>query len=93
MQCGFTLPWHTGSMIIKDHFSFRVLQACYLRGLNSTHIAEERCRTWLGEWLQISCSLKGKINPYGHATKIQVIFVFYSKIILELIIEYHETFV
>ncbi|GAB5573778.1 LETM1 domain-containing protein 1 isoform X4 [Prionailurus iriomotensis] len=32
--------------------------ACYLRGLNSTHIAEERCRTWLGEWLQISCSLK-----------------------------------
>ncbi|XP_021098833.1 LETM1 domain-containing protein 1 isoform X7 [Heterocephalus glaber] len=32
--------------------------ACYLRGLNSTHIAEDRCRTWLGEWLQISCSLK-----------------------------------
>ncbi|XP_036092507.1 LETM1 domain-containing protein 1 isoform X2 [Rousettus aegyptiacus] len=32
--------------------------ACYLRGLNSTHIAEERCRTWLGEWLHISCSLK-----------------------------------
>ncbi|XP_060051324.1 LETM1 domain-containing protein 1 isoform X2 [Erinaceus europaeus] len=32
--------------------------ACYLRGLNSTHLAEERCRTWLGEWLQISCSLK-----------------------------------
>uniref|UniRef100_A0A8D0WUN9 LETM1 domain containing 1 n=2 Tax=Sus scrofa TaxID=9823 RepID=A0A8D0WUN9_PIG len=35
-----------------------VKSACYLRGLNSTHIAEERCRTWLGEWLQISCSLK-----------------------------------
>ncbi|ELK19031.1 LETM1 domain-containing protein 1 isoform X1 [Pteropus alecto] len=35
-----------------------VRSACYLRGLNSTHIAEERCRTWLGEWLQISCSLK-----------------------------------
>ncbi|KAK2504426.1 hypothetical protein MC885_019817 [Smutsia gigantea] len=35
-----------------------VRSACYLRGLNSMHIAEERCRTWLGEWLQISCSLK-----------------------------------
>ncbi|XP_060051326.1 LETM1 domain-containing protein 1 isoform X4 [Erinaceus europaeus] len=35
-----------------------VKSACYLRGLNSTHLAEERCRTWLGEWLQISCSLK-----------------------------------
>ncbi|XP_039097257.1 LETM1 domain-containing protein 1 isoform X3 [Hyaena hyaena] len=35
-----------------------VKSACYLRGLNSTHVAEERCRTWLGEWLQISCSLK-----------------------------------
>ncbi|XP_049639476.1 LETM1 domain-containing protein 1 isoform X1 [Suncus etruscus] len=35
-----------------------VKSACYLRGLNSNHIAEERCRTWLGEWLRISCSLK-----------------------------------
>ncbi|KAM6154950.1 LETM1 domain-containing protein 1 isoform 6-T6 [Erethizon dorsatum] len=35
-----------------------VKSACYLRGLNSTHIAEDRCRTWLGEWLQISCSMK-----------------------------------
>ncbi|XP_062931443.1 LETM1 domain-containing protein 1 isoform X6 [Cynocephalus volans] len=35
-----------------------VKSACYLRGLNSTGIAEDRCRTWLGEWLQISCSLK-----------------------------------
>ncbi|XP_044611879.1 LETM1 domain-containing protein 1 isoform X6 [Equus asinus] len=35
-----------------------VKSACYLRGLNSTHVAEDRCRTWLGEWLQISCSLK-----------------------------------
>eukprot|EP00069_Balaena_mysticetus_P013029 bmy_07765T0 len=39
--------------ILSPHF-----YACYLRGLNSTHIAEERCRTWLGEWLQLSCSLK-----------------------------------
>ncbi|XP_042524694.1 LETM1 domain-containing protein 1 isoform X4 [Dipodomys spectabilis] len=35
-----------------------VKSACFLRGLNSTHIAEDRCRTWLGDWLQISCSLK-----------------------------------
>ncbi|XP_059538909.1 LETM1 domain-containing protein 1 isoform X7 [Myotis daubentonii] len=35
-----------------------VKSACYLRGLNSTLIAEERCRTWLAEWLQISCNLK-----------------------------------
>ncbi|XP_016056774.1 PREDICTED: LETM1 domain-containing protein 1 isoform X3 [Miniopterus natalensis] len=35
-----------------------VKSACYLRGLNSTFIAEERCRTWLAEWLKISCSLK-----------------------------------
>ncbi|XP_055483143.1 LETM1 domain-containing protein 1 isoform X2 [Psammomys obesus] len=34
-----------------------VKSACYLRGLNSTHITDDRCRTWLGEWLQISCSL------------------------------------
>ncbi|XP_004637875.1 LETM1 domain-containing protein 1 isoform X1 [Octodon degus] len=35
-----------------------VKSACYLRGLNSTHVAEDRCRTWLGEWLKISCSMK-----------------------------------
>lgn len=63
-------------------FLFCVIQACYLRGLNSTHITEEKCRTWLGEWLQISCSLKGKTHPYGYAIKIHRI-VFYSKIILE----------
>ncbi|XP_045143261.1 LETM1 domain-containing protein 1 isoform X2 [Echinops telfairi] len=35
-----------------------VKSACYLRGLNSSRVADERCRAWLGEWLQISCSLK-----------------------------------
>ncbi|XP_058529887.1 LETM1 domain-containing protein 1 isoform X2 [Ochotona princeps] len=35
-----------------------VKSACYLRGLNSTHVAEDRCRMWLGEWLQISCQLE-----------------------------------
>ncbi|KAM9671831.1 LETM1 domain-containing protein 1 isoform 11-T13 [Trichechus inunguis] len=43
---------------IGELTSQEVKSACYLRGLNSTHIAEDRCRTWLGEWLQISCSLK-----------------------------------
>ncbi|XP_020821772.1 LETM1 domain-containing protein 1 isoform X2 [Phascolarctos cinereus] len=32
--------------------------ACYLRGLNSTHLTEDWCRIWLEEWLQFSCSLK-----------------------------------
>ena len=66
-----------------------MLQACYLRGLNSTLIAEERCRTWLAEWLQISCNLKGKTDLSG-ITKIQVIFVFYSKIILGLFIYFRD---
>ncbi|XP_040609736.1 LETM1 domain-containing protein 1 isoform X3 [Mesocricetus auratus] len=42
-----------------------VKSACYLRGLNSTHIADDRCRTWLGEWLQISCSLKAASAASG----------------------------
>ncbi|XP_074082014.1 LETM1 domain-containing protein 1 isoform X2 [Macrotis lagotis] len=32
--------------------------ACYLRGLNSTHLAEDWCRIWLEQWLQFSCSLR-----------------------------------
>ncbi|XP_070351098.1 LETM1 domain-containing protein 1 isoform X7 [Equus asinus] len=43
-----------------------VKSACYLRGLNSTHVAEDRCRTWLGEWLQISCSLKAELSLLLH---------------------------
>ncbi|XP_059970249.1 LETM1 domain-containing protein 1 isoform X2 [Mesoplodon densirostris] len=43
-----------------------VKSACYLRGLNSTHIAEERCRAWLGEWLQLSCSLKAELSLLLH---------------------------
>ncbi|XP_072510801.1 LETM1 domain-containing protein 1 isoform X2 [Notamacropus eugenii] len=35
-----------------------VKSACYLRGLDSTHLAEDWCRVWLEEWLQLSCSLK-----------------------------------
>ncbi|XP_051818776.1 LETM1 domain-containing protein 1 isoform X5 [Antechinus flavipes] len=32
--------------------------ACYLRGLDSTHLAEDWCRFWLAQWLYFSCSLK-----------------------------------
>ncbi|XP_056654205.1 LETM1 domain-containing protein 1 isoform X3 [Monodelphis domestica] len=32
--------------------------ACYLRGLDSTHLAEEKCQKWLKDWLQLSCSLR-----------------------------------
>ncbi|XP_068948644.1 LETM1 domain-containing protein 1 isoform X2 [Petaurus breviceps papuanus] len=35
-----------------------VKSACYLRGLDSTHLGEDWCRIWLEEWLQLSCSLK-----------------------------------
>ncbi|KAM8978572.1 LETM1 domain-containing protein 1 isoform X1 [Sarcophilus harrisii] len=35
-----------------------VKSACYLRGLDSTHLAEDWCRFWLAQWLYFSCSLK-----------------------------------
>ncbi|XP_043824726.1 LETM1 domain-containing protein 1 isoform X1 [Dromiciops gliroides] len=34
-----------------------VKSACYLRGLDSTHLPEDWCRIWLAEWLQFSSSL------------------------------------
>ncbi|XP_066121149.1 LETM1 domain-containing protein 1 isoform X1 [Saccopteryx bilineata] len=43
-----------------------VRSACYVRGLNSTLVAEERCRTWLAEWLQISCNLKAELSLLLH---------------------------
>uniref|UniRef100_A0A8C0X4D9 Letm1 RBD domain-containing protein n=1 Tax=Castor canadensis TaxID=51338 RepID=A0A8C0X4D9_CASCN len=60
-----------------------VKSACYLRGLNSAHIAEDRCRTWLGEWLQISCSLKGKTDFCGYSPEIQITFYFVLRLFLE----------
>ncbi|KAM4796047.1 LETM1 domain-containing protein 1 [Rhinophrynus dorsalis] len=33
-------------------------RACYIRGLNSTHLNTEDCRSWLKCWLQISSRLK-----------------------------------
>lgn len=49
--------------VAVEDVSLLSVQACYLRGLNSTRIADDRCRTWLGEWLQISCSLNGEASP------------------------------
>ncbi|NWI64609.1 LTMD1 protein, partial [Todus mexicanus] len=31
--------------------------ACYLRGLNSTHLDMAECRAWLEQWLGLSCKL------------------------------------
>uniref|UniRef100_A0A8C5LP79 LETM1 domain containing 1 n=1 Tax=Leptobrachium leishanense TaxID=445787 RepID=A0A8C5LP79_9ANUR len=33
-------------------------RACYIRGLNSTHLSKEDCRTWLHCWLRLSSKLK-----------------------------------
>ncbi|NWH67525.1 LTMD1 protein, partial [Geococcyx californianus] len=32
--------------------------ACYLRGLNSTHLKMSECRAWLEQWLGLSCKLQ-----------------------------------
>ncbi|NWV42771.1 LTMD1 protein, partial [Grantiella picta] len=32
--------------------------ACYLRGLNSTHLGQAECRAWLERWLRLSCELQ-----------------------------------
>ncbi|NXX62347.1 LTMD1 protein, partial [Scopus umbretta] len=32
--------------------------ACYLRGLNSTHLGMSECRAWLEQWLRLSCKLQ-----------------------------------
>lgn len=40
-------------------FLFPALQACYLRGLNSTHLGMSECRAWLEQWLGLSCKLQG----------------------------------
>ncbi|XP_021234797.1 LETM1 domain-containing protein 1 isoform X2 [Numida meleagris] len=33
--------------------------ACYLRGLNPTHLSAAQCRAWLEQWLELSCALQG----------------------------------
>ncbi|KAJ7426270.1 LETM1 domain-containing protein 1 [Willisornis vidua] len=32
--------------------------ACYLRGLNSTHLDRAECQAWLEQWLRLSCELQ-----------------------------------
>ncbi|KAK4807314.1 hypothetical protein QYF61_014845 [Mycteria americana] len=36
--------------------------ACYLRGLNSTHLGMSECRAWLEQWLGLSCKLQGNAS-------------------------------
>ncbi|XP_036959033.1 LETM1 domain-containing protein 1 isoform X2 [Acanthopagrus latus] len=33
-------------------------EACYVRGLNSTHLGAKECHEWLTQWLQVTSSLK-----------------------------------
>ncbi|XP_030634094.1 LETM1 domain-containing protein 1-like [Chanos chanos] len=35
-----------------------VIQACYLRGLNSSRLNSSQCRDWLHQWLQLSSRVK-----------------------------------
>ncbi|KAM9319913.1 LETM1 domain-containing protein 1 [Gastrophryne carolinensis] len=35
-----------------------VKRACYIRGLNSTHLSIEACRNWLNCWVRLSANLK-----------------------------------
>ncbi|XP_075706264.1 LETM1 domain-containing protein 1 isoform X2 [Rhinoderma darwinii] len=44
-----------GSKELTDE---EVKKACYIRGLNSTHLSTEDCRKWLNCWLQLSEKLK-----------------------------------
>ncbi|XP_053564194.1 LETM1 domain-containing protein 1 [Bombina bombina] len=35
-----------------------VKRACYIRGLNSSHLSIDDCRRWLQCWVELSCKLK-----------------------------------
>lgn len=43
---------------VKELSDEEVKRACYIRGLNSTHLSIEDCRSWLHCWLQLSEKLK-----------------------------------
>ncbi|XP_063808363.1 LETM1 domain-containing protein 1 isoform X2 [Pseudophryne corroboree] len=42
---------------VKELTDEEVQRACYIRGLNSTHLSTEDCREWLRCWLQLSDKL------------------------------------
>lgn len=46
-------------MFLNVSVFFPSPQACYLRGLNSTHLGMSECRAWLEQWLGLSCKLQG----------------------------------
>ncbi|KAJ7428437.1 LETM1 domain containing 1 [Pitangus sulphuratus] len=42
--------------------------ACYLRGLNSTHLGRAECGAWLEQWLQLSCELQAsEVSLLAHS--------------------------
>lgn len=56
----FSRPTDCTSSIYNNALLCCLLQACYIRGLNSVHLSPSECRLWLNQWLALSCSLKGK---------------------------------
>ncbi|XP_069614716.1 LETM1 domain-containing protein 1 [Ranitomeya imitator] len=47
LQCG-----------VRELSDEEIKKACYIRGLNSTHLSTEDCRKWLNCWIQLSEKLK-----------------------------------
>ncbi|XP_068068726.1 LETM1 domain-containing protein 1 isoform X3 [Anomalospiza imberbis] len=47
----------SGSLLVLNRLHVDHV-ACYLRGLNSTHLGQAECRAWLEQWLRLSCELQ-----------------------------------
>ncbi|MEE6471802.1 hypothetical protein FKM82_009376 [Ascaphus truei] len=43
---------------VRELSEEEVKRACYVRGLNSTHLSADDCRRWLDRWLQLSHRVK-----------------------------------
>ncbi|KAM8977551.1 LETM1 domain-containing protein 1 [Pelodytes ibericus] len=43
---------------VKELSEAELKRACYIRGLNSTPLSTDECRTWLNCWLELSSRLK-----------------------------------
>ncbi|XP_073175502.1 LETM1 domain-containing protein 1 isoform X1 [Lepidochelys kempii] len=45
-----------------------VKMACYVRGLNSTHLSPSECQKWLKQWVKLSCELKdSEVSLLAHS--------------------------
>ncbi|XP_030410438.1 LETM1 domain-containing protein 1 isoform X2 [Gopherus evgoodei] len=45
-----------------------VKMACYVRGLNSTHLSSSECQKWLKQWAKLSCELKdSEVSLLAHS--------------------------